>query len=491
MRTSPATRNGARWPLAALIALTLLRLIVAASVPLAPDEAYYWVWSRALAPGYPDHPPMVAVWIRIGTALVGDSALGVRLLGPIAVAIASLLLVDAADRLLPGRRAGLRAAALLNATLLFGVGGVLMTPDAPLLTFWTASLWALSRLLDSGRAWWWLVIGLFAGLAMASKYTAALLWFGIGAWLLVAPSMRAWLRRPAPWLGALLGLAVFAPVVLWEARHGWASFARQGGRIDAWQPAHAIRFMGELALGQAGLITPLIFAFCVGGMIEAARQTWRTRDPAWTLLAALTLPAVVLFTQHALGDRVQGNWPAIIYPAAGIAAGALNAPIWTRMMRPAIALGVAITLLVYLQAATTLLPVPAGVDPIGRQLAGWNTLADQVNAVRRHAGANFVAADEYGVAAEFARALPQGVTVISLGTRWSLTDLPRAIPHGQIGILVRSTRRSGALDEAAWPHPVEIAQAARQRGDQTIEAFRLYRVAMAGDGADAVILPRP
>ena len=135
-------RAPSRWALTALIALTLLRLVVAASVPLAPDEAYYWVWSRALAPGYPDHPPMVAIWIRIGTMLAGDSALGVRLLGPIAVAIASLLLVDAADRLLPGRRAGLRAAALLNATLLFGVGSVLMTPDAPLLTFWTACLWA-------------------------------------------------------------------------------------------------------------------------------------------------------------------------------------------------------------------------------------------------------------------------------------------------------------------------------------------------------------
>ncbi len=78
----PGAMSISRWALVALIALTLLRLVVAASVPLAPDEAYYWVWSRALAAGYPDHPPMVALWIRIGTTLAGDSALGVRLLGP-------------------------------------------------------------------------------------------------------------------------------------------------------------------------------------------------------------------------------------------------------------------------------------------------------------------------------------------------------------------------------------------------------------------------
>src|SRR5204862_7797709 len=117
---------GRREALAALAALTLLRLAVAGLAPLSPDEAYYWVWSRALAPGYPDHPPMVALWIRTGTALGGDTAFGIRLLAPLAAALGSLLLAQAGELLLPGRRAGLFAAALLNATLLFGVGAVTM-----------------------------------------------------------------------------------------------------------------------------------------------------------------------------------------------------------------------------------------------------------------------------------------------------------------------------------------------------------------------------
>ena len=48
--------------LAALAALTALRLVVAGLTPLAPDEAYYWVWSRNLQGGYLDHPPMVALF---------------------------------------------------------------------------------------------------------------------------------------------------------------------------------------------------------------------------------------------------------------------------------------------------------------------------------------------------------------------------------------------------------------------------------------------
>jgi 4-amino-4-deoxy-L-arabinose transferase-like glycosyltransferase len=473
----------------ALAALTLLRLWIADTTALAPDEAYYWVWSHALAPGYPDHPPMVALWIRTGTSLLGDGALGVRLLGPLSVAIASLLLMDAADRLLPGRRAGERAAVMMNATLLFGVGAVIMTPDTPLLFFWTCCLWALARLMSGGSAPWWLAVGLFAGLAMTSKYTAVLLWFGIAAWLVVTPSQRFWLRRPMPWCGAALGLAVFLPVLLWNAAHDWASFARQGGRVDAWQPAKAARFLSELIAGQLGLVTPVIFVLCAAGIVLAVRQAWRTRDAAWTLLAALTLPAVVVFLQHALGDRVQGNWPAIIYPAAAIAAAGLQAPAWQRLYRPGVAIGLAITLLAYLQAGLGLLPLPVRLDPIALRLAGWDALAAGVEAARVQAGAGFVAADQYGVAAELARLLPPGVAVIGVEPRWALFNLAPATTANRTGILVRSAR-SGDADRTQWSSVTDLGRVDRKRGGDEVEAFRLYRVSGGADTLPAVMLPR-
>ena len=229
-----APRRVVALAVAGLAALTAVRLAVAATLPLAPDETYYWVWSRALAAGYLDHPPMVALWIRAGTLVAGDGALGIRLLAPLAAALGSWLLWDAGEKLLPGRRAGLTAAVLLNATLLLGAGAVTMTPDTPLLFFWVCTLWALARLraqpassvveagaesgtkhgAEGGTAGdaerqpgaWWLAVGLFAGLAFDSKYTAAFLVLGIGLWLLVAE--RRWLARPWPWLGLLVGLLV-------------------------------------------------------------------------------------------------------------------------------------------------------------------------------------------------------------------------------------------------------------------------------------------
>src|SRR6266568_4956431 len=62
-----------------ILALVVLRCLAAAWTPLTFDEAYYWMWSKHLAFGYYDHPPMVAFVIRAGTLIAGDTELGVRL----------------------------------------------------------------------------------------------------------------------------------------------------------------------------------------------------------------------------------------------------------------------------------------------------------------------------------------------------------------------------------------------------------------------------
>jgi 4-amino-4-deoxy-L-arabinose transferase-like glycosyltransferase len=471
-------------------------LVVAATLPLSPDEAYYWVWSRALAAGYLDHPPMVAFWARAGTLLAGDGALGIRLLAPLAAVLGSWLLWQAGERLLPGRGAGLVAAALLNATLLLGAGAVTMTPDTPLLFFWVCTMWALARVrtartdtgAESDRGAWWLAVGLFAGLALDSKYTAAFLVLGIGLWLLLAE--RRWLARPWPWLGLLVGLLVVAPVLMWNAAHGWASFAKQGGRIEEWRPARAAQFLGELVAGQLGLATPLVLLLCAAGLVVGCRRAWRQRESGWMLLVALSLPAVAVFVEHAFADRVQGNWPAIVYPAAVIAAAGLEAPRWRRLYCRAVLLGLAMTALVYLQATLALLPVPIRFDPSALQLAGWPELAAQVEAARRRDGASFVATDQYGVASELAYWLPAEVPVVGIEPRWRMFDLPAAALDGRVGILVRSARREALSGAGAWAALNLLGVVARQRDGQAVEMYRLYRVVGGGALPDATVLPR-
>ncbi|MSP02085.1 MAG: glycosyltransferase family 39 protein [Acetobacteraceae bacterium] len=473
---------------AGLAVLTLIRLWLAAVVPLAPDEAYYWVWSRALAPGYLDHPPMVALWIKAGTALAGPGTLGVRLLGPLSAALGSVLLYDAAERLFPGRHAGLTAAALLNATLLLGVGAVIMTPDTPLLFFWTATLWAGARLALGGSRGWWLGAGLFTGLALTSKYTAVFLPVGLGLFALVA--MPRSLRRPEPWLGVALAGLVFLPVVVWNAQNGWVGFARQGGRVANWQPERAVTFLAELVGGQIGLATPGIFILCAAGVVWAARETVRSRDRAWCLLAALSVPPVLVFLQHAIGDRVQGNWPAILYPAACIAAAGLTGLVWRRMVWPSVGMGFVFATVVYAHAVSGWPALAGGRDPAARQLFGWEGLAAQVEAARQAAGADFVAAEPYGLAAELAWASPAGSVVVGAGQHWGPFGLSTAGAGLGRGILIRPERYGGAVDPAEWRGTVVLAGVIRSSGGVEIDRYSVFLGRVPEGSPFAVLLPR-
>ena len=407
---------------------------------------------------------MVALWIRAGTALAGQGAFGIRLLAPLGAALGSLLLAQAANDLYPAQRPGVIAAALLNATLLLAAGAVTMTPDTPLLLFWTATLWATARLHATGRPAWWLAVGVLAGCALDSKYTAALLGLGLALWLVGTPEGRRWLRTPWPWAGGLLALLCFAPVLWWNSGHGMVSFAKQGGRTGDWRPAQAFSHIAELLGSQLGLATPGVAILCAAGVYLAARRWRQGSSPA--LLAALTLPGVLVFLQHALGDRVQANWPAILFPAACIAAACYVPRFW----RPAAALGFAISAVVYLQAATAILPLPRKLDPTLIRLGGWDGLAQQVAA--QHAG--FVAADNYGIAAILAHDLPGPVVGAEL--RWVYFALPTIPTTGQTGLLIRSQRRSGPPDPAFWRSIEPAGTLTRSRDGIVAERFDLFRV---------------
>lgn len=476
--------------IAALAALTALRLVLAAIVPLAPDEAYYWVWSRTLQGGYLDHPPMVALFIAAGTAVAGDTALGVRLLAPLSLALGSVLLARAAEDLFPGRNAGPWAAALLNATLLAGLGGVTMTPDTPLLFFWTAALWAAARLHRTGDGRWWLAVGAFAGLALLSKYTAVLFGAGMVLWLALDPTMRRWFARWQLWAGGALAVLAVAPVLAWNAANGWASFAKQGGRAGAGDAGATLRFLGELVGSQAGLATPLVFVLCVAGAGAAAWAWWRGRDGAALLVAALVLPGAALFLWQATGSRVQGNWPAVLYPAAAIGAAALlRAPGWLRLRVPALLLGGVMTAGAYIQAVAAPLPLPRRSDPTLARLGGWPDFTTAVAAAAAREGAAFVAAEEYGLASVLAFRLPPG-SVVAMDPRWAFFALSSP-PPGVTGLLVRSERRGEG--PPLWPgaEPVPGGRLVRSRDGIEAEAYRLFRVTTAPEQPPAALLPRP
>ncbi len=493
MATARYVPQQRQW-LLALLALTLVRWLVAGIAPLAPDEAYYWLWSEVPQASYYDHPPMVALFIRAGTLIAGNTPLGIRLMGPAAIAAITLLLADAAQRLLKPafglERVGLWSGLLFNATLMAGVGGILATPDLPQLLFWSFTIWALAMLESSQQSRWWLAIGLGCGLSVTSKYTGVLLIAGILLWLISSKKARHWWHDPQLFAGASITIASTLPVLIWNWQHDFVSFIKQGSRLGdgggiAWG------YLGDLLGSQAGLATPLVFLLCIVGTWGAWRA-WRSQnDSAAALLCCLILPGTALFLWQATGSRVQGNWPSLLLPAACLAAAGY-CPRWGRTWRkPAVVLGFALVLPVYLQASFGMLPLPARLDVTLGRMGGWPEFAIAVNAERLEGQETFIAAENYGLASQLALWTPGEVPVIGMGSRWNHFTLNSPTVAGQ-GVFVRPEREA----DNPLPPGLELTgperSVIRARNGREAERYRLSRVILnPAQAAGSAVLPRP
>ena len=221
-----------RWRVASLgvaVFAVLLRLIYLDQAQLLPDEAYYWNYARHMDLSFLDHPPMVAWLIWLGTAVFGNTEFGVRI-GAFCCSLIAMGYLYALARNLYDKSTGMRAVLLL-AVLPFGfASGMLMTPDAPLMAAWAATLHYMERTLLADRNGAWLGLGIAFGLGLLSKYTLGLLGMAALVFVILDPASRRWLRRPQPYLAALLALLLFSPVILWNMENGWASFLFQSVR---------------------------------------------------------------------------------------------------------------------------------------------------------------------------------------------------------------------------------------------------------------------
>src|SRR5437868_5314789 len=233
--------------------MTAMRLIYAGIIDLRTDEAYYWTWSKESVLSFLDHPPMIAWFIRFGTAIFGDTNFGVRFAGILAMLVTQLLLADIVRRVTHNVRAVVLALLLPEAALYYGLLMAKVAPDTALIPFAMAMLWSLVRLAQSDDGRWWLAAGLFAGLSALSKFTAIMLLPAVIAFALVPDWRGRWLRSPYPYLAALIAIVVFLPVLIWNAQHDWASFRFQAVRATA-EHAFVLRTVGEFIGMQFGLV---------------------------------------------------------------------------------------------------------------------------------------------------------------------------------------------------------------------------------------------
>jgi hypothetical protein len=202
-----------RYLLFFLIGWTALNVLQAATLGVHSDEAYYWIYSRFLDWGYFDHPPMVALFIRLGDTVL-QNELGLRLMTVFSSSLSVYLLWLMARRYLVDVRWFI---AVFSSILAFHIYGFTTTPDAPLLFFTILFYYVYQQYLQRNNWRLAVALGIIVALLLYSKYHGVLLLLFT---LIANPHL---FKRGSFWLILVLASGLYAPHIWWQVQHGYPS----------------------------------------------------------------------------------------------------------------------------------------------------------------------------------------------------------------------------------------------------------------------------
>ncbi len=292
------------------IAFFLFKVSFSSFVAVSVDECYYWDWAKNPQMSYLDHPPMIGYLIALTTSF-SDASAFVRL--PVALLSfgVSFLLYFLSLRLFASPFAALATVLLSNLCLLFFIGGIIATPDTPLLFFWSLFMLLFLRSVRENSPALWIGAGVALGFALLSKYTAVFLLPCAMIYLVWDREYRSLFFKAGPFLMAFTAFLLFLPVLVWNVENGLVSFFKQAQHGFSNHSSLWYRFAPEFLGSQIGLVTPFLFA----AMSLSAWYGFRffRGSSAWKFCLSFSLPVFFFFMAKSFTQRIEGNWAAMAY----------------------------------------------------------------------------------------------------------------------------------------------------------------------------------
>jgi 4-amino-4-deoxy-L-arabinose transferase-like glycosyltransferase len=390
-----------------IIALaTLFRFFFCVWLPILPDEAYYFQWSRHLDASYFSKGPAVAYTIAAGTALWGDNNLGVRFFA-VLLSAGTAWQVFLLARRWYDEQVGLIAVLVTGVVPIYAVGAVVMTIDPLSAFFWVWAANLFSSAIEKNRMLDWLLTGFAVGSGFLAKYLNALELLAFLLFLLLVPARRALLVKPGFWVMLVVSIVCTLPVLWWNGRHGWISLWQLGnrGHLNGPMVFHLSTFLDFIGM-QAVVISPLLFLALLVTAAKACAnlfgQKVSPKSEGELFLLLLFLPGFVMYAVLSWHLRGEPNWPAVSYLSLIIIMAAHWEDRFASRARPAFIMGAFVFawLQTLLMHDTRLLPLPQKQDPIGR-FVGWTEIAAELDRVRHEQQVDVVIADAYKEASVF------------------------------------------------------------------------------------------
>ena len=447
--TTPARR----WFLVLWVTLLAVKLLLAARLPLFVDEAFYWQEGMHPAWAYSDLPALTAWLIRLGVEVGGNNAFSVRLPFLLLAAAVPWLVARISAREF-GAAAGWQAGSFAMLLPLAGTLGLLAVPDVAMAVATLLCMDAGTRLLRGVSAGAAVELALGLGLGALTHYRfIAVLAVGAVALLLLPEGRRA-LRDPRVIVAIAFGLAAWAPLVGWNIDNAEAGLRFQLVDRHPWAfHADGLWFL----LVQALLVTPLLFAaLAIAAWRHLRGDALVARYFAW--LGVLLVGGFFVLGFFADTERVSFHWPLPGYMALlPLLPGVLRGwPAWLRRATTALAALGLLAMLGYYAAVSVpaLRAESSDTKAYPANFAGWEPLAEAVRGMRAGMPADTrVVADNFKVGAELGFALGDP----------DIAVLPHPLnrKHGRAPQLALWKLRVDGR-EALGPHPVLLVVGATE-----------------------------
>ena len=313
-----------------LVISALVRAVLAAWMEFGNDEVYYWTY--ALYPDWShfDHPPMVGWVIQLFSLnLLLDSEFFIRLASVIFMT-ANTYIIYRIGKDLKDAQTGLYAALLYTASIYaFVITGIFIMPDTPLMLFWLLAIWMALRALTTSNLRFarneairektalqsfdklraqgpLLLFGLFAGLAMLSKYSGVFLWVGMAFYILIFN--RKQLKNPYLYLALLISAICCIPILYWNIDNNFISFRFHGERVGG-GTLNFSTFGTELA-GEFFYNNPVNFILAIIAVIAAFKKRLNLEKSAQRLILCISLPLILVFLSFSLTRPTLPHWNA-------------------------------------------------------------------------------------------------------------------------------------------------------------------------------------
>lgn len=285
----------------------ILRLAAAAFTTLGNDEVYYTLYAKYPDTAYFDHPPMVGwmIWL---------TSLGMQLwheffvrFGALLIGSANLWLLWLCGRNLLDIVAGNIAAILGSASFYVSViAGVFVLPDTPQSLFWMLSVWLFLKFLDTSKNQFIIFFGIFAGLALLSKYHGIYLWLGAGLYILLFD--REKLKKPSIYLSALISLIIFLPVIMWNLQSPYSGIGYHEGRVGSFSILPNFKFFFPELFGQIFYNNPFNAFLVVSALILLKKNKTAYLNSKIKFLLLAGLPLIFTTLGMAMYNKTLPHW---------------------------------------------------------------------------------------------------------------------------------------------------------------------------------------